>query len=401
MRLICIGSGEFGLPTFARLRDKHEIAAVISQPDKPAGRGRQPTPTPVAQWAQAAGLPLIKAPNVNDPAIVDQVRHFRGQGDFRGHFRGNAAVVIAFGQKLGPALLEALGPLSINLHASLLPRYRGAAPINWAILRGETVTGISVIALAERMDAGLIYEQVSTPIDPRETAGELHDRLAHLGPQAILDVLDRFADASLTGQPQDESHATQAPKLSKAHSTLQFDVPAEEFRRHVHGLTPWPGADATWHHQSDRGLVTMPLRILRVEPMENWPVPPDAKPGMLYSDPQSPGSLIVVTGKHTSPTAVKDTATGTSPERLPSSGMHSPAGDSASGGGSASGGYSPAWKCGAGLDITEAASGGGCTSRGGELTGVRILELHPAGKKAMKAEDFVRGHTIKHGDYLA
>ena len=125
MRLILLGSGEFGLPTFEHLRQRHQVLAVVSQPDRPAGRGRQLQPTPVAHWASQHHLPLLTPPDANAPDVVARI----------GQLRPQASVIIAFGQKLSPALLDALGPLSINLHASLLPRFRGAAPINWAIIQ--------------------------------------------------------------------------------------------------------------------------------------------------------------------------------------------------------------------------------------------------------------------------
>ena len=212
MRLILLGSGAFGLPTFKHLHAHHDVCAVISQPDRPAGRKRQLTATPVAQWAADVGLPTFKPDDANAPQTVAQLAAYKA----------DAAVVIAFGQKLSPLLIDALGRLVVNLHASLLPKYRGAAPINWAMIHGEQATGVSVISLAQKMDAGLIYATAQTPIDPLETAGELHDRLAALGPAVVSDVLRAFADGSLRGVPQDERLATRAPKLSKADGHVDF-----------------------------------------------------------------------------------------------------------------------------------------------------------------------------------
>ena len=172
MRLILLGSGEFGLPTFESLAADHDIALVISQPDRPAGRTRQLTPMPVAAWAAEAGLSVATTDNVNTADFTDRVRALNA----------DAAVVIAFGQKLSPAFIDALGSLTVNLHSSLLPKFRGAAPINRAMMAGETTTGITVIALAQKMDAGEIFGRATTDISPTETAGELHDRLAAMGP---------------------------------------------------------------------------------------------------------------------------------------------------------------------------------------------------------------------------
>ena len=250
MRLIFLGSGAFGLETLKCLHDDHAIAAVVSSPDKPSGRKRKLTPTPIAAWAQGVGLQVIKTDDVNDAATVDRLANFQP----------DAAVVIAFGQKLGPPLVDALGGLCVNLHASLLPKYRGAAPINWAIINGESETGLSVISLAQRMDAGLIYAQGSTQIDPLETAGQLHDRLAQMGPGIVADVLDRFEAGALQGQTQDESRSTRAPKLAKSDGTVNFAATAREIRCRIHGLTPWPGVRVNWLHDGQ----TTPLTLLRV-----------------------------------------------------------------------------------------------------------------------------------------
>lgn len=252
MQLIFLGSGEFGLPTLQHLHREHRVLLVISQPDRPAGRNRVLTPTPIAQWAAQQNLPLLKSDDVNAPDIVAQIASLRP----------DAGVVIAFGQKLGEPLIAAMGRLALNLHASLLPRYRGAAPINWAILNGEGVAGVSVISLAQRMDAGLVYATASTPIDPLETAGELHDRLAALGPGVVGRVLSDLENGTLRGEPQDESLASRAPKLSKADGTVDFTADAETVRRRVHGLTPWPGVRLIWRRAADNR--EQPLTLLRV-----------------------------------------------------------------------------------------------------------------------------------------
>jgi len=246
MRVVFLGSGAFGLPTLQALAGAHEVIAVVSQPDKPAGRGMKLTPTPIAEWAAVglAGVPLHKPADINEPGIRDTLR---GLG-------ADAWVVIAFGQKLGRPLLE--GVWAINLHASLLPRWRGAAPINAAILAGDTVTGNSVITLADRMDAGLVLGTSTRPIEPQQTAGELHDLLSVDGPALVLDVLNRKAAGTLTPVQQDEGKVTKARKLSKADGVLDFSLPASALRCRVHGLTPWPGVTVT--------VGEHPLKVLRV-----------------------------------------------------------------------------------------------------------------------------------------
>jgi len=149
-------------------------------------------------------------------------------------------------QKLSPRLIDAMGRLAVNLHASLLPRYRGAAPINWAMIDGQATTGVSVIALAQRMDAGAVYATAELAIDPNQTAGELHDRLAQLGPACVSRVLDDLAGGTLSPVEQDESKATRAPKFKKGDGTVSFEMSAPLVRARIHGLTPWPGCRVTW-----------------------------------------------------------------------------------------------------------------------------------------------------------
>lgn len=253
MRLLFFGSGAFGLPTLEHLSKHHEVVEVVSQPDRPAGRKRVLTPTPIAQWAMAQGYTVPRVENVNTPEFIEQVRRYEA----------DASVVIAFGQKLSPELIEAMGGLAVNLHASLLPKYRGAAPINWAMIHNETVAGVSVIGLAQRMDAGLVYATASTPIDPLETAGELHDRLAQLGPAAVSGVLEQLVAGTLSPVEQDESQATKAPKFTKSDGTVNFDQPAESVRARVHGLTPWPGCRVLWRDSAGQEKGPLILRRVR------------------------------------------------------------------------------------------------------------------------------------------
>jgi methionyl-tRNA formyltransferase len=245
--LVFLGSGAFGVPTLARLVREQRVRAIVTQPDKPAGRGAALTPTPVAQWAaeHALRIPVLRPEKVNAPEIVAQVR---------GH--GVAAmVVIAFGQKIGRALLENV--FAINLHASLLPRWRGAAPINAAVLAGDQETGNSIIGLADRMDAGVVYAQSRRPIYPDLTAGELHDLLAEDGPALVEEVLGQFQRGELRPREQDERLVTLAPKLSKADGWVDFRQKAELCRRRVHGLTPWPGVTVAFQGK--------PLKLARVQ----------------------------------------------------------------------------------------------------------------------------------------
>lgn len=251
MKIVFLGSGEFGLPTLRMLVREHDVVGVVTQPDRPAGRGGHVKPTPIGEFAGGLGVPLWKPEKVNAPEVVGEVRALRA----------DAWVVIAFGQKLGRALLD--GVFAINLHASRLPRWRGAAPINAAIMAGDATTGNSIITLADRMDAGAVLAQDERRIDPSQTAGELHDLLAEDGVALVRRVLDERARGCERGATQDEALVTIAPKLSRADGWVDFADSAEACRRRVHGLTPWPGVTVTREKRPDQ-----PIKLGRVEAIE-------------------------------------------------------------------------------------------------------------------------------------
>jgi methionyl-tRNA formyltransferase len=226
LRIIFSGSGEFGAPTLTALIDAgHEVVQVVSQPDRLAGRGRTLTPTPITNLALARGLPLIRTGNINEESVPP----------------ADLMIVIAFGQKIAPHVVNHPRLGSVNLHASRLPKYRGAAPINWAVLGGETCTGNSVIRLADKMDAGAVLAMSRLEIGQLETAGELHDRLAADGAPLMLRVVESLASGAAVETPQDESLATQAPKLNRASAKIDWSRPAGELARQIRGLYPWPG----------------------------------------------------------------------------------------------------------------------------------------------------------------
>lgn len=226
MNIIFSGSGEFGLPSLqALLAAGHTIVQLFTQPDRPAGRGKKLTPTPIGAYAEAHKLPVIKTANIN----LEPLRP------------ADVMVVIAFGQKIGPHVVNHPRLGSVNLHASRLPKYRGAAPINWAILNGETTTGNSIIRLAEKMDAGAILARSQITIDPLEIAGEVHDRLAADGAPLLLEVLQDLSTGAAIEQPQDDSQATLAPKLNRQATIIDFSHPAAQICNQIRGLFPWPG----------------------------------------------------------------------------------------------------------------------------------------------------------------
>ena len=214
------------MPTLrALLNSRHQVVQVVTQPDRPAGRGRGLTPTPIGMFSDQADRPALRTADINAESLP----------------AADVMVVIAFGQKVAPSIVDHPRLGSINLHASRLPRYRGAAPINWAIINGDAFTGNSIIRLAQRMDAGAILAQSSVEIGELETAGELHDRLAQDGVQLVLGVLDQLASGTASEVQQDDSLATIAPKLSRDSARLDFARPADELARRIRGLYPWPG----------------------------------------------------------------------------------------------------------------------------------------------------------------
>jgi len=237
MKIIYLGSGEFGLECLNALGGlRHTLQFILTQPPHPAGRGRKPAPTPVACWADSNSIPFIETDDVNSPPTIEKLAVYQP----------DLMVVIAFGQKIGNELIKLPHKGSINVHASLLPKYRGAAPINWAIINGEKQTGISIIALAEIMDAGNILAQSKTDIGADETAGQLHDRLAKMAATLLLKTIDDIADGTAVYNTQDHSEATLAPKLKKSDGFLDFNEPAELLQRKIRGFWPWPGASAMY-----------------------------------------------------------------------------------------------------------------------------------------------------------
>jgi len=237
MNIVYLGSGEFGLECLnALVTSDYSLDFIVTQPPRQAGRGRKPTQTSVAVWAQAHSIVFVETDDVNTPQIFQKIAGYKPA----------LIVVVAFGQKIGNELINLPPKGAINVHASLLPEYRGAAPINWVIINGETKTGISIIALAEKMDAGDILSQVATDIEPDETAGELHDRLAKLAAPLLLETIDKIADGTVVYTKQDHSKATLAPKLKKSDGFLDFAEPAELLQRKIRGFWPWPGASAIY-----------------------------------------------------------------------------------------------------------------------------------------------------------
>lgn len=224
----------------ALIRAGAQIVGVVTAPDRPAGRGLTLQPSEVKKAALLHGLPLLQPEKLKDPAFIEALRSWKA----------DVQVVVAF--RMLPEIVWNMPPMgSINVHASLLPKYRGAAPINWALINGETETGITTFRLKHEIDTGGILLQAKTAIHPGMTAGELHDTLMSIGANLIVDTLAGLANETLTEIPQPESDPDQplphAPKIHTETCRIQWDQPMEKILNHIHGLSPYPGAFTEWN----------------------------------------------------------------------------------------------------------------------------------------------------------
>jgi methionyl-tRNA formyltransferase len=233
MQLIMMGTGDFAVPTFRRLLDQgYSVRLLVTQPDRPQGRRQELIPAPIKQLALARGIEVSQAESVNSPEAIERLAAIRP----------DLVVVAAYGQILSDALLQAARLGGVNLHASLLPKYRGAAPVNWAIYHGESVTGVTVIQMTPRIDAGAILLQAETRIGPDETAGELEARLAELGAPLVCQAIDGLAAGTVQRRKQDPAQATRAPKLKKEHGLIDWTRTPAQICNQVRAMQPWPMA---------------------------------------------------------------------------------------------------------------------------------------------------------------
>lgn len=232
MRIVFFGSPEAALPSFAALLEAgHDVVLTVTQPDRPAGRGKKLAGSAVKAFAIGRGIPVIQPERIrHDPAALESIR--AAAADIH--------VVVAFGQIIPSSIIDLPPWRSVNVHFSLLPKYRGAAPVQWAILRGETRMGVTIFRLNEKMDEGDILTTSATEIFPAESAGELEARLAGIGADLLKNTLERIASIPLV--PQDHSAATLAPKLTKDQGRVDWAAPGIEIERKVRAFTPRPGA---------------------------------------------------------------------------------------------------------------------------------------------------------------
>src|SRR6266542_2258875 len=244
MRIVFIGAGKIGVPTLqALLKSEHHVAAVVTQPDKPVGRAHLVEPPPIkkalmsgAPYASPArtgrALPILQPARMKDQQAIDEIRTLEP----------DVIVVVAYGQILPRTVLEIPKIACLNLHASLVPRWRGAAPIQAAIAAGDRETGITVMYMDEGLDTGDILLQRTVDILPNDTGGSLHDRLARVAPEALRGSLELLAKASASRIPQDNAFATYAPKLKREDGRIDWSDPAEAIERKIRAFDPWPGA---------------------------------------------------------------------------------------------------------------------------------------------------------------
>ncbi len=322
--LVVMATGPFAVPMLRRLMaSRHRVVAVVTRPARSAP-GRRPPPNPVRETAEAAGIPVIDPADVNEAAAVAAVRGLAG----------DLFVVCDYGQILSPELLAIPRLGGINLHGSLLPRHRGAAPVQWAILSGDAITGVCVIHMTPALDAGRVLASSETPIGRRETAAELEPRLAELGAPLVLEAIERLAaaeDPSAIGEPQDPSAVTRAPRLSKADSIVDWSRPAVEIDRRRRGMEPWPRTTTFLLRDGHA-----PLRVV-LEDLSPDAASPDSAASAGGSPPSSPGTVL-------------------------------------------------------------AAAESGIRVAAGADTAVTITRLVPEGRKSMTAAEFLRGTRIAPGD---
>ena len=237
MKILFFGTPKFAVASLqALLGSSHPIVGVVTQPDRPKGRGNQPaTPPPIKEAAQAARLPVHQPTDLKEPAFLQTIRTLKP----------DAAAVVAYGRILPKVLLDLFPKGTFNLHASVLPLYRGAAPIQWALIRGETETGVSIFQLDEQLDHGPILAQAKCRIRPEEDAVTLADSLSTLGSRTLVEALNQIESGSARLQPQEESLATFAPTLTKKEGILDWTSDCRTIHNRIRGVQPWPGA-MTW-----------------------------------------------------------------------------------------------------------------------------------------------------------
>lgn len=247
LKIAYFGTPDFAVPGLeALMASRHEVVVLVSQPDRPKGRGQKLQPTPTKVAAEAAGVPVLQPTRLKDPIFHDRLRAL----DL------DLGVVAAYGRLIPDAVLEIPRLGLINIHASVLPRYRGAAPIHRAIIAGETETGVSIMRVVTALDAGPVFDVARRPIGPDETTPEVERDLARLGAALAVSVVDRLADGAATETPQDDALATYAARIERDEGRIEWALPAVRIHDLVRGLQPWPLVTATFGGVTCRVLRT-------------------------------------------------------------------------------------------------------------------------------------------------
>ncbi len=271
MRIIFMGSAELAIPSLQALlgSGKDELVGVVSQPDRPAGRKRVPSPCPLKAFAEKAGLPVMVPEKIGDPDSVEALAALKP----------DLFVVVAYGQYIPTRVIDLAPHEAINLHPSLLPKYRGSAPIQWAIANGDTITGVSIITVANQMDAGDILRQQTHPIADDDTSLSLHNQLAKAGAELLLKTLDDIRNETVSRTAQDESQVVEIRKLVKEDGKIDWAQPASTIRNRIRAFDPWPGSSC----KLPSGEI---LKVWRAERVDE-----KGQPGELLDD-----QLLVATG---------------------------------------------------------------------------------------------------------
>lgn len=273
-RMVFMGTPHFAVPTLEALAERYEVAVVVTQPDRRRGRGRRLSPPPVKRASQRLELPVWQPRTLRAPEAVARLRKLAPE----------VVVVAAYGQILSPEVLEIPPHGCVNLHASLLPRYRGAEPVAAAILAGEAETGVTIMLMDEGMDTGPILAQRAVPITSEDTRASLTERLANLGAELLVETLPRWLADEVKPQPQDDALASYAPKLRKKDGEIDWTQPAVLIERMVRAYDPWPSTYTHWQGRF--------FKVLRARPLDQ----PEGEAGKVVETPEG---VAVITGEGT------------------------------------------------------------------------------------------------------
>ncbi len=278
LRVVMMGTGPFAVPLLEGLYDSpYQVQALVTQPVRRSVGKKPPPPSPMREVAAARGTPIIDPVNINTPEGQQQLAAFEP----------DLLVVADYGQILSPATLQLARLGGINLHASLLPKYRGAAPVQWAVFHGEAETGVSVIHMTPKLDAGPVIAQLQVPVDPRETAGELEVRLATAGAPLAVGIIEKLQSGTAEPQPQDPSQATKARRLKKTDGLIDWTRSPLQVCNQVRAMQPWPKAFTFWHRSTGA-----PVRLIVVEVEPVGPTSEDK----LVTAQRTTGEVLVAAG---------------------------------------------------------------------------------------------------------